>query len=309
MTGPKSIHFLNYPICKLMHIGWRSLILSFSLVFLFVSCEQDAPEHIPALSLEDDGSSVYRDTLLDAGKWFTLHIHADGLGQNLTHLLIRSTGTEGTKVWLDSGFNASVLDHRFHSFKGLDSLERWEVIVRNRNSDRASIQFNIVLGNILFGPITYIPGIQLTAQTHPDTLSFFGIDNARAYSPSLAFMKQDSADLVFYYGPDLHTMASPGANVEDGIFPSSISVDQWTTRHTARFKETGLSLQDVTGILNDSLLLSAYGSGEGKRKVKTLSAGDVVCFSNWDGRLGLIAITSLSGQTDAEITFDLWIQK
>jgi len=64
------------------------------------------------------------------------------------------------------------------------------------------------------------------------------------------------------------TIASPGANIDNSVFPGTSGLSNWAIRKTSRFKTANITEQDFMNATNDSLLIVVYGQSDGNRKAK-----------------------------------------
>jgi hypothetical protein len=194
--------------------------------------------------------------------------------------------------------------------KSFNDNEVWEFIVRDRysNSDMVSIliQNDSTIGP---GPIYTYSDIVFGAQSNINFGGCFSLNNQQDYFIEEAYYNQEKIDMIYYFGEDDQTMASPGANIEDGIFPEEYSPDKWFYRNTTRYIKNNLSPDEFYLVQNDSLLLVSYKEGEGKRKAKELASGDVYSFKTQNAKYGMFLVLEVLGSATGSVKIDIKIQE
>ena len=115
--------------------------------------------------------------------------------------------------------------------------------------------------------------------------------------------------MIYYYGEDDQTIASPGANIEDGIFQEEYIPNNWLYRNTTRFIKTSMIDEEFNLIQNDSILLVSYVEGEGKRKAKNLETGDIYSFKTQGAKYGIFLVTEILGLESGTVKIDIKIQE
>ena len=208
---------------------------------------------------------------------------------------------------LDTGMNIQHFTITKHFTKGLDELETWTFIIhdKNRNADSTSVIIKLD-STSTFGPIDTYESLTLSAQGLAEPGSFFSFISGEIYSLDEAAQNQDIVDLIYYFGNDLHTIASPGANIENGIFEGDL--ENWDIFRTTRFIEIDLPEDVFDNVQNDSLLIASYIEGEGKRKAKLLAAGNYFSFKTQDLKYGIFRVTEIEGADEGTIKLDVKIQ-
>ena len=115
--------------------------------------------------------------------------------------------------------------------------------------------------------------------------------------------------MIYYDGEDNETIGSPGANIEDGIFPDEYNPGNWDYQNTTRYIKTDLSPDEFYQIQNDSMLLVSYVEGEGKRKAKELQVNDVYSFKTQNIKYGMFLVSEVIGSASGSIKIDIKIQE
>lgn len=284
------------------------------LLFIFVlaySCKKGDPSYPPpVIHFITDEGYLYSDTTLQLGASFKIGIQAQNPNVNLTNFIIR-VESDVMETYLDSGMNTAVLNYQNTFTKGIKDSETWRFIIRDKDGKEANVSLVITKDNSSqYGDIIYYPSTTFGAQNNISG-SFFSLSNDMIYTQVEAFNNQDRIDLCYYYDlivTDGNTLASPGANIDDSVFPGPTGLSNWTVRRTTRFKKTDLTAEDFMDASNDSLLIAAYGQSEGKRKAKNLLNGHIFSFKNEDGKIGLFKVNSVVGADEGTINISVKVQ-
>jgi hypothetical protein len=195
-------------------------------------------------------------------------------------------------------------------YKSPDPSETWSFVVRDRMGGESSLNFEILADTgSVYGAVQEIGGILMGAQESNNLGGFFSFSSQEVYSAQASQEAQQLIDMVFYYGEDQLTIASPGANIEEGIFPENLTPVNWQVRNTTRYIKTSLSEPDFHQVVHDSVMIALYIDADAKRKAKDLAMGDVYVFRNQTGRLGLFLVNAASGTLDGTVNLDVKIQK
>lgn len=283
----------------------------FQLVFLLVmfSCtEKDGEGLGPTIQLIQENGYISSDTSISPGQMMHFAIEANKGDFDITQFLIQVKG-DTIQTWFDTGLYTPQLKWYGSFTKSFNDDEEWEFIVRDRFSH--SISTTILITNDSLqshGEIETYSQIELGAQNNMLLGGFFSLFNQLTYEPEEAKANQEIIDMVFYFGEDEHTMASPGANIEDGIFEENLSPIDWDIRNTTRYLKTELSNAEFDAIVNDSVLLVSYIEGEGKRKAKNLADGGVFSFKTQDSKFGLFKVNEVIDTEEGNINIDIKIQ-
>lgn len=295
-------------LCDMSEMAYRALFL---LMFIFmIGCtEKDEGGEGPIIQLIAGKNLISSDTIIAPGQLMQFKVSANKGNYNITNFVILVNG-DSSQVYYDTGMNVVSFSWKGSFAKSFDADEVWEFIARDRysRSDVVSIliQNDSSAG---LGPINTYTNIQLGAQSNQNDGGYFSLADQSVYLIDEAFEHQESIDMIYYYGEDSQTIASPGANIEDGIFPPEYNPSNWTYRNTTRYIKTNLSPDEFNQIQNDSILLVSYTEGDGKRKAKKLISNDVYSFKTQDSKYGMFLITEISGGESGTIKIDIKIQE
>ena len=286
----------------------RFILLAF-VVLLFSACKKDdAPQVPPTIQLLHQTGMISSDTTIAFGDIMSFTIAAESGSANLTNLVVfKRNANSIIQRALDTSMNIQHFTITKRFTKGIDEFETWTFGIRDKNRLAAEVSVNIRLDSTSgFGPINTYQSLILSAQNLTTPGSFFSFISGETYSLDEATQNQDIIDLIYFYGEDNHTMASPGANIENGIFEGNF--ENWDTFRTTRFMEIELSQDVFESAQNDSLLIVSYIEGEGKRKAKLLAAGMSFSFKTQDMKYGIFRVIEVEGTDAGTIKLDVKIQ-
>ncbi|MEE4196796.1 MAG: hypothetical protein V2I54_04065 [Bacteroidales bacterium] len=291
------------------------LIILFILLFFLGSCEdEDSTNHPdPAIQIIDHPDFVSGDTTLAPGEKFTIAIQAEYNGYDRLTNFIAKLNDER---YLDLGIYAETYRKEIEITKGLESIDNWEFIIRDRKGNFAQTALTVTKDeNVEYGEIDVFKNIQLGAQNSPDYGSFLSLTDGSVYNLEEAYSYSSLIDIVSYYDDfdklDKWIMASPGANIGDEAFPGEFAITNWDTTNTTRYSAAPLtiSVEDFDAAQNDSLLLAhSFAFESGKRKAKDLAPGDIYSFVR-DERTGMFKVIGTTGESSGNIIVDIIIQK
>jgi hypothetical protein len=279
------------------------------IVLLFFACKKDdGPPLAPTIQLLPQPGMISSDTTIAVGKLMTFAISARAGSANLTNLIAMRGGTQQViQRALDTGMNIPRFSIAKTFTKNLGEKEFWTFIVRDKNRMSDSVSVVISLDTTSgFGPIKYYETLILSAQNKIEPGSFFSFITGQTYVLDEAFQNQGLIDLVYYFGENDHTIGSPGANIEEGIFENNPA--SWDIRRTTRFMAIDLPPEVFENARNDSLLLASYIEGEGKRKAKLLNPGNTFSFQTQDLKYGIFRVKEVVGTDAGTIKIDVKIQ-
>jgi len=290
---------------------WLLAIISLIATIIF-GCEKVKINYPrPTINFVTNSGFVYSDTVLALGETFKIGINANNLNVNLTNFIIK-VESDTLEVYLDSGMNTPILNYEKTLVKGIKDSERWIFIIRDRDGKSSEISFNILLDSTsTYGDINYFPEIELGAQNN-SIGSFFSLTEDSVYTTEAAFANQNKIDLCYYYDfidTDENTIASPGANINESVYPEENGPLNWATRRTSRYKLASISEENFLTATNDSLLLAIYGQSDGNRKAKNLQEGIIFSFKNNDGKVGLFKVNSVLGSDTGTINISIKVQE
>jgi len=285
------------------------LLLLITPIIILNSCREEDHTAFPSLLLENDPGFTHSDTLVPAGKTMRFKVTANGDGYNLTNFIIRVVSESERNVF-DTGMNNPQLDWQGSFIKGFEDQEVWTFVIRDRWGNHAEHSITIGLDTATqFLPLIEHKNILLGAQHNMLAGSFYSLEENTVFFTEACNSDtsiQRILDLVHYYGVDLSTIASPGANIEEGTFEGDLA--GWAYRNTTRFLPLDISIAEFEAYDNDSILIASYDDSQAKRKAKELSPGDSYVFKTQDGTLGMFLVRQAEEGDEGSVLLDLKIR-
>ncbi len=220
--------------------------------------------------------------------------------------------TDTEQTYFDTGMNTTGLIWEGSFTKTNAPTEEWTFIARDIEGNSSSTGFVITLDtSAQYTPLTDHGQLVLGAQDNAQTGGCFDIIAQTIYTHQAAAADtaiQSGIDMIYYYvDGDQNTIASSGANIEDGVFP--VNPSAWTITRESRYHKTDLTADDFNMAVNDSIILANYEQGDAKRKAKSLKSGDIYTFKTEDGKLGIFIVDVVEGTNEGNISISLKTQE
>ena len=290
---------------------YRSFIV-FILFLFIVSCNKnESPGISPTIVLLADSGFVSNSISASPGELLSFKVELQEGSEKITNFYIELFDINQTSTrYFDTSMYVSDLVWTGSFYKSTEPIESWNFIVKDRQGGSGISTLEISADtNSVYEPIDAFENIVLGAQNNLDTGGFYSFTTQLIHFADAAKNNQELIDLVYYYYlEDENTIASPGANIEDGIFPEDLTPVNWEIRNTTRYIKTALTQEDFENTTNDSILIANYIDAEGKRKAKNLVVGDIYVFKNQQSRLGMFYVNSVDGTDEGLIDIDVKIQ-
>lgn len=281
-------------------------------LLLITACSKDDEVAVPpSISIIEETGYVSGDTMIAAGGEIHLKVLLEKGDQNITNFIIDVYGND-LQTYFDTGMNTSYLLWEGKFIKTFAPEEEWKFTVRDRDGNYSVTSLNIGLDTISnYHPLNTISALDLGAQDNLQAQGLFASSDYNTYFHHQAASDtsiQAEVDMLYFYSEeDKNTIASPGANIEDGIF--AINPADWTIINTTRYFKTTLTVDDFSCAHNDSIILANYEEGEAKRKAKKLQEYEIYTFRTHSGKLGMFMVSEVVGTTEGLINIDLKIQQ
>lgn len=288
-------------------------IVSLFVILLFhSSCEKEENIMYPDIYLINEDGYVSSDTNIAAGDEIRVKLELAKGDNNITNFLIIVDANGEESRYFDTGMNTPYLIWEGVFIKTLAEIEEWQFVAYDRKGNASSVWLNISLDTSGGYNMLIDHGqLSLGAQENAQDGGCYDIAEQKIYNHQLAAQDtsiQSGIDLIYYYRDieDFHTIASSGANIDDGIFP--VNPTTWDIRNTSRFLPASITAEDFNLATNDSIILANYNEGEAKRKAKNLSPGDIYTFRTQEGRLGMFMVENRNGTAEGNIVIKIKTQ-
>ena len=158
-----------------------------------------------------------------------------------------------------------------------------------------------------YNPINRYGTIYLTDRNTPKALAGHPfINTGLTYILDTATKRQDSVDIIYYYGKgniltDSNTIASPAASV----FSNTITTDNpwpellnWTTRNSTKFKNISDSLtHDLVDEAQNDSIIQKYAVNLTDTKINKLKIGSIIAFETIKGKKGIFVVENIEGNS------------
>ena len=292
-------------------ITGRYALFFFSLIIAFAtSCDKkEENTNPPTITLLAEDGYVTTNTAVAAATSIKFMVSCKSNG---THVLTNIIASSNGNRFVDEGINTHELNKEVVLTKNTDELEVIEFTIRDINGHEASLTLNVELdengGDT--EPIWY-QNITLNAQSTDDTNGFFSLADGTIFSLQDAFNNQSNIHMLYYFDTvdsDSNTISSPGANIDESIFPGEFSLVNWTTRNTTRFLPVSMSQEEFEAINSTVFLVESY-TATGNRKAKNLEPGLTFSFKDESrNKFGMFRVNSLTGEETGEINISIVVQ-
>lgn len=276
-----------------------------SILLLIYACDEKSIDSFPEIQLLAGHDFIASDTSVKAGSTMQFAIEAKADELTLTNFLVK-VQTDCTLIYFDTGIYTNTLLWNGKFIKSTSPTEKWRFVIRDKlgNVNETIISINTDSA-AAYLPVNELNDIQLGAQ-NSSVKGLFSLTGQYAYSFEEANDNSDIQkliDILYYFGDDMQTISSPGANIEEGIF--SDNIQNWQIKNTTRFHKLDINYEDFNNIENDSLLVSNYNEALAKRKAKNLGSGDIFIFRTQNNILGLFYVVQVSGKENGSILINL----
>jgi len=281
-------------------------LIAISLILGTFSCDKEKLK--PVVVFADEPGYQANDTMLAVGDTIKVLLDLTWNGKhriNDVELRVNDQLAGKYDVDIDEGQFSIII------VKGLSETELWDFIISDEGGNTTTITLTLTKDpNSVFSGLKYFDSIYLGAQSNPTRPGFLSISNSTYYRLEAAYQNQALIDLLFYYDEtDKATIASPGANISDGIFQGDWAPSNWETRNTARFLKVDIIPEDFFGMIHDGFIIENYDADSAKRKARELAAGDVYLFELENGKKGIFYVNSVVEAIDGEVNIALKVQE
>jgi len=295
---------------KTMNKSAKVLGLVAVVLLVIYSCNKDEDSFPPTILLVQEDGYISSDTSLAAGSDIRMKIMISKGSLNITNFLI-DVYTDSVSRYFDTGMNTEYLLWEGMFIKTLAPMEDWKFMAIDRDGNTTVTSINISLEpGSQYNPLRSYSPIDFGAQDNLQFGGCFNISDRSMYDHQTVAADtslQKGIDMLCFYDPvDENTIASSGANIEDGIFPENPS--DWTFTNETRYMKSSMSIDDFITAVNDSIILANYDEGEAKRKAKKLKVDDIYTFRTESGKLGMFLVNAVNGTGDGSINIRLKTQ-
>ena len=284
--------------------------------FIITGCKKENKIYpVPAIQFITKQGYVFNDTTLLLNNTIKIGIIAETNSDEELTQFNTTIDKDSIITSIDTGIYANKFEYEKKIIKGIAENEIWSFYIRDRDGRKSnviSITFKLDFASI-FSDIKYIPSIIFGAQNNASTGSFYSLSTEQIYTQSEAYNNQSLINLLYFYDlieTDENTISSPGANIDDSVFPGSTGLSNWTEINTTRFVyQDNISPEEFDICNNDSLILSnTFEFASGKRKAKNLAQGYIYSFVTEDEKKGLFKVIDVQNEETGTIEISIKMQ-
>ncbi len=201
----------------------------------------------------------------------------------------------------------------FNVIKTADATEKYTFIIRDVKENQASLSITLTKDpNSEFGSIKYYGPVVLGAQNNIVKPAFISFQDKTGtiFNLDQAFVNQSKIELMYYFdGTTQSTLAGPGSDIPDNLYPGSRNIALWATRNEAKFLKTALLPADFQSINTDAPIVNAWSETQSVTKAVQLKANEVWLVKLKSGRKGAILVNRVLAGEDGELEFYIKIQE
>jgi hypothetical protein len=285
-------------------------------VLIFNGCIKDHNNYpVPTIEFSTQSGYVFNDTSILLGDSILIGIVSQTNSDvALTHFHY-TIASDSQITEIDTGIYLNEFNYNRLIIKGASENEVWSFYVRDRDGRKSkTISVKLVKNaESIYGGIETVSLVVLGAQNNTSNKSFYSLTTEQLYNIQEAYNNQSLINLLYYYDYidlDENTISSPGANLDNSIFPGIYAISGWTVKNTTRFEyRSNISIEEFDAATNDSLIVyNSFEFSSGKRKAKNLTAGDIYSFETEQGKMGIFKVIEVSGLGEGIVKIQIKMQ-
>jgi hypothetical protein len=289
----------------------KRLLRGFLTVFiavLIISCKKDNLN--PIIKFVPGPGFTGKDTTIRVNYTLKVSLQVDWNGTDALKTLdikqnnvsIQTFGVTGETA----GFDLNLL-------KGTDQTEKWTFVIIDVKGNQASISLTLTKDpNSEFGPIDFYSVVLLGAQNNTTKGGFisFQTQPATTYTLEGAFINQSKIDLLYYSdGLTNATLASPGSDLPDNLYPGARNLSTWAVKPVTRFMKSTMTVQEFNSIVIDAPIVNGWIDASSVSKAVDLKVDDIWLIKLQSGKKGAVLVKRISAGDTGEIEYSIKIQK
>ncbi|MDD4644875.1 MAG: hypothetical protein PHY99_02695 [Bacteroidales bacterium] len=195
--------------------------------------------------------------------------------------------------------------------KGAAQSEKWSFVVIDKSDNQAQINITLTKDpNSIYGAVTYNQSVNMGAQANSTKHGFLSLQTNQYFTLDQAFTNQPLIDLIYYSNQSTQaTLASPGSDIPDGLYPGYKDITTWTIRNITHFLKTNWSTQDFASISTDAPIIKGWTDLASQLKADNLAANQVWLFKLKSGKLGALLVSQIVAGDTGEIVFSVKMQE
>jgi len=290
----------------------RKLLTALVIVLtslLIISCKKNNGD--PTIKFVPGPGFTGKDTMMMVADTLPITIEVNWNGTDVLKTLdVKQNDVSITTIAMDgetATFNLDIL-------KEADETEKWAFVIIDIKGNQSGINLTLTKDpNSEFGAIQYYSSIPLGAQNNTvkdGFISFQTQPDATIYNIINAFTNAAKID-IFYYSDQAtnSTLASPGSDIPDNLYPGSRNISLWSVHTVSRFLKSAMTVQDFNAITNDAAIVNAWSDTRSVSIAGDLKTNDIWLVKLQSGKKGAILVNRIVAGDDGEIEFAIKIQK
>ncbi|MFA5814320.1 MAG: hypothetical protein WC865_01690 [Bacteroidales bacterium] len=275
---------------------------------LIISCKKDNGD--PTIKFVPGPGFTGKDTIIKVNYTLTVTLEVNWNGTDVLDLLDVKQNDVTIQTFAMGGENATF---NLNLLKGTDETEKWTFVIIDKKGNQSGISLTLTKDpNSEYGAILYYSPVVLGAQNNTGKGGFisFQTQPASTYTLEGAYINQAKIDLLYY--SDLltqSTLASPGSDIPDNLYPGSRNISLWSVHTISRFLKSDMTVQDFNAISIDAAIVNAWSDARSVSKAGDLKTDDIWLIKLQSGKKGAILVKRVVAGDDGEIEFAIKIQK
>lgn len=291
---------INRKILTVLAVALTSLLI--------ISCKKDNGD--PTIKFVTGPGFTGKDTIIKVNYTLTVSLEVNWNGTDVLETLDVKPNDVSIQTFTVSGekanFNLNIL-------KGTDEKEKWTFVIIDVKGNQSGITLNLTKDpNSEFGGINYYNSVVIGTPNNTAKGGFISLQTqpATIYTLEGAFTNQAKIDLLFYSDPATNsTLASPGSDIPDNLYPGARNISLWSVRNQSRFLKSAMTVSDFNAIANDAAIVNAWTDTGSALKAGDLKADDIWLIKLQSGKKGAILVKRIISGDAGEIEFAIKIQQ
>jgi len=275
---------------------------------LIVSCKKDNGN--PTIKFVPGPEFTGKDTMMLVNDTLVVTLEVNWNGVDVLKLLDVKLN-DNTIQTFNLGGERAVFD--LNLMKGTDETEKWSFVIMDVEGNMSSVNLTLTKDpRSKFDAIVYYSSVTLGAQTNPSKAGFlsFQTEPASIFNLVDAYTNQAKIDLLCYFDQLTHsTLASPGSDIPENLYPGSRTIDLWAVRTITAFMKSDMTVQDFITMGNDAPVVNSWSDSHSVTKAGDLKVDDIWLIKLQSGKRGAVLVKRIVAGEDGEIELAIKIQK
>lgn len=284
-------------------------IAAILIAMLIVSCSKDNGN--PIIKFKTGPGFTGKDTLMMVADTLPVVLDISWNGKDVLETLdIRQNDVSFGSTTL-SGENTTL---GVNLIKGTDESEKWTFVVLDTKGNQGEISLTLTKDpNSKYGVIKYYASVVLGAQsntTKDGFISFQTQPDASIFNIVFAFANAGKIDLLYYSDQVTNaTLASPGSDIPDNLYPGSRNISLWPVRNISSFLKSDMTVEAFNNISTDAVIINSWSDTGAVSKAGNLKVDDIWLVKLVTGKMGAFLVKRISAGDVGDIELAIKIQE